>query len=77
MSEEQILCAAISEANKGKNPFFSFQDRFNTPEPYIDLIRITSEYVTPGCYPFLIGEHREKWLRDRLEKFRIKYLEVI
>ena len=79
MNESEILNAAIIQSTKGNNPFIGFTDQFQftTPEPYLDLIRITSEYVNPMIYPLITGEQRKKWLNDRLEKFKLKYLETI
>lgn len=79
MNESEILNAAIIQSNNGNNPFVGFngQFEFTSPEPYLDLIRITSEYVNPQIYPFITGEQRKQWFCDRLDKFRIKYLETI
>ena len=77
MTQNDILNAALQSAKDGQNPFKSFEGRINSPEPYLDLIRIVTEYATPGIYPFIQGDDRTKWLQQRLEKFRIKYLEII
>lgn len=77
MTPEEIITAALAEAKNGSNPFQSFEGKFESPEPYMDLIRIVTEYVTPGIFPFITGDNRTKWLQQRLEKFRIKYLDEI
>ena len=41
------------------------------------LIRICRDYATPGYYPALSGESRDKWLIERRQKYRIKFFEKI
>lgn len=79
MNQTEILNAAVAAASNGNNPFKGFEGsfQFNSPEPYLDLIRITSEYLNPAIKPFTTGEQRKIWLQERLEMFRIKYLVMI
>jgi hypothetical protein len=42
-----------------------------------DLIRICYEYANTCNYPLIEGEKRDRWLIERLKKYRVKYLEDI
>lgn len=44
---------------------------------FITLMRICRDYVTPGYYPAIPDEERDKWLEGRLKKFRIRFFEKI
>lgn len=42
---------------------------------FITLMRICRDYVDPSRYPFV--PDREKWMIERLNKFRIRFFEKI
>ena len=44
---------------------------------FITLMRICRDYVDQSRYPAITGDRREKWLIDRLNKFRIRFFEAI
>lgn len=43
---------------------------------FVTLMRICRDYVSP-LFPLLTDEARDKWLIERLKKYRIKYYEKI
>jgi hypothetical protein len=40
-------------------------------------MRICRDYVNGYEYPLVVGEARDKWLAERLKKYRIRYLDEI
>ena len=48
-----------------------------SPKPYLDLIKIVCEYLNPFYYPFIKGEMRGEMLKERIQKFYIKYVDEI
>ena len=46
-------------------------------KPYYELIKIICEHLDPYYYPFVKGDKRDEMLTKRLQKFYIKYVEVI
>lgn len=44
---------------------------------FVTLMRICRDYVTPGLYPAIPGDERDKWFMDRLNKFRVRFFEKI
>jgi len=48
-----------------------------SPKPYLDLIKIVCEYLNPFYYPFIKGEMRVEMLKERIQKFYIKYVDEI
>jgi hypothetical protein len=49
----------------------------NDESGFVVLMRICRDYVDDYKMPLLNGENRDKWLAERLTKYRIKYLEKI
>lgn len=43
---------------------------------FVTLMRVCRDYVS-SAFPLLTGEARDKWLIERLKKYRIKYYEKI
>jgi hypothetical protein len=44
---------------------------------FITLMRICRDYIDVYEYPLVTGEERDKWLAERLKKYRIRYVEKI
>jgi hypothetical protein len=44
---------------------------------FIVLMRICRDYANPYAYPLMTGEVRDKWLIEKLQRFRIKYFEKV
>jgi hypothetical protein len=43
---------------------------------FVTLMRICRDYVS-DCYPLVKGEERDKWLIERLNKYRIRFFDKI
>jgi hypothetical protein len=44
---------------------------------FVTLMRICRDYVNDYNYPLLKNEDRDRWLAERLQKFRIRYYDKI
>ena len=40
---------------------------------FITLMRICRDYAMPSICPAITGTDRDEWLRERLNKFRIRF----
>jgi hypothetical protein len=59
-----------------------FADTLNTRDlsedsAFVTLMRICRDYVDLYQYPLVKGDDRDKWLAERLQKFRIRYYDKI
>ena len=59
----------------------NIQNQTSTPVfdevAFVTLMRICRDYVTPGLYPAIPDDERDKWFMDRLNKFRVRFFEKI
>lgn len=70
--ERQLIRLAEQEATRQKLIRGDEQET-----AFIVFIRICRDYLDNSLYPCVIGADREKWLINRLNKYKIKYYEKI
>jgi hypothetical protein len=49
----------------------------NDEVAFVTLMRICRDYATPGVRPMMDGESRERWLIERLNKYKIRFFDKI